>query len=75
MSKCEKCNIENEGTYGSGRFCSSKCARSFSTSKKRKEINKKISKRLSSEKRRLQKYVQFVTNLLLKIGIKETTNL
>jgi len=25
---CEKCNKEHRGTYGSGRFCSSKCAHS-----------------------------------------------
>jgi len=31
--KCEKCNKDHDGSYGSGRFCSSKCARSFSTSK------------------------------------------
>jgi hypothetical protein len=41
---CEKCGIEQNGLYGSGRFCSSKCARSFSTIAKRKEINVKISK-------------------------------
>ena len=29
--KCEKCNKEHDGSYGSGRFCSSKCARSFAT--------------------------------------------
>jgi hypothetical protein len=29
--KCEKCGKEHNGSYGSGRFCSSKCARSFST--------------------------------------------
>tara|TARA_Y100000310_G_C20704121_1_gene833230 strand:+ start:17299 stop:17910 length:612 start_codon:yes stop_codon:yes gene_type:complete len=29
--KCEKCNKEHDGSYGSGRFCSSKCARSFSS--------------------------------------------
>ena len=28
---CEKCEQEHDGTYGSGRFCSSKCARGFST--------------------------------------------
>lgn len=52
---CEKCNSNHTGNYGSGRFCSSKCARSFSTSKKRKEINKKISKRLSTEKKTITK--------------------
>lgn len=30
---CEKCNKPHSGNYGSGRFCSSFCARSFSTSK------------------------------------------
>ena len=29
--KCEKCGKEHDGSYGSGRFCNSKCARSFST--------------------------------------------
>ncbi len=28
---CEFCNRPHDGSYGSGRFCSSKCARSFST--------------------------------------------
>ena len=33
--QCENinCNKEHDGSYGSGRFCSSYCARSFSTSK------------------------------------------
>lgn len=30
---CEKCHKRHNGLYGSGRFCSSYCARSFSTSK------------------------------------------
>tara|TARA_Y100000310_G_scaffold130972_1_gene130175 strand:- start:20619 stop:21305 length:687 start_codon:yes stop_codon:yes gene_type:complete len=34
---CENCNKEHDGSYGSGRFCSSKCARSFSTSNKKNE--------------------------------------
>jgi len=45
--KCENCNKEHDGSYGSGRFCSSKCARGFSTKSKRGEINKKVSKSLS----------------------------
>jgi hypothetical protein len=28
---CEKCQAPHSGAYGSGRFCSSSCARSFST--------------------------------------------
>jgi hypothetical protein len=33
MKKCENCNKEHDGNYGSGRFCGKKCARSFSTKK------------------------------------------
>lgn len=47
---CENCNKEHIGNYGSGRFCCSKCARSFSTKNKRTEINKKVSKTLSGRK-------------------------
>ena len=44
---CENCENKHEGNYGSGRFCSSKCARGFSTKKNRKEINEKVSKTLT----------------------------
>ena len=44
--KCEKCGEEHDGSYGSGRFCCSSCARSFSSFKKRNEINLKIKKTL-----------------------------
>lgn len=44
--KCEYCNKEHNGEYGSGRFCNSKCARGYSTREKRKEINEKVSKKL-----------------------------
>jgi hypothetical protein len=47
MNTCENCNEDHNGEYGSGRFCSSKCARGFSTKNKRKEINEKVSKKLS----------------------------
>lgn len=50
MKKCKKCNINHTGLYGSGRFCSSKCARSFSTAAKRIEINKIVSKKLLGRK-------------------------
>lgn len=49
MKQCENCGIEHDGTYGSGRFCSTKCSRGFSTKAKRKEINKKVSKSLIKE--------------------------
>jgi hypothetical protein len=47
IMNCENCEQPHDGTYGSGRFCSSKCARGFSTKAKRKEINEKVSQKLS----------------------------
>ena len=48
--RCENCgNIITEW-YGSGRFCSVKCARSFSTKKNRKEVNAKVSKAIKGTK-------------------------
>jgi hypothetical protein len=44
--KCENCNKDHDGTYASGRFCSSECARGFSTKEKRFLINDKVSKKL-----------------------------
>jgi hypothetical protein len=35
--KCEKCNKDHDGSYGSGRFCSNFCARSYSTKKDKNE--------------------------------------
>lgn len=48
MKECENCGEQHEGSYGSGRFCSSKCARGFSTKSKRKEINEKVSGKLKT---------------------------
>jgi len=48
--KCENCDNEHDGSYGSGRFCSVKCARSFSTKNKRKELNEKVSFKLKGRK-------------------------
>lgn len=53
---CEKCGKEHDGSYGSGRFCSQSCARSFSTTNNsRKEINKKISNKLAGRKCKMTK--------------------
>lgn len=43
MIECECCKQPHDGSYGSGRFCSKKCSRSFSTLINRDEINKKKS--------------------------------
>ena len=49
MIICENCEKEHDGSYGSGRFCSSKCARGFSTKFNREETNKKVSKTLKDK--------------------------
>jgi hypothetical protein len=41
--KCENCEANHNGSLGSGRFCSIKCSRSFSTKSKRSDINQKLS--------------------------------
>ena len=43
---CENCGSNHDGSYGSGRFCSEKCARGFSTKHNREEISRKVSKTL-----------------------------
>jgi very-short-patch-repair endonuclease len=43
MYLCENCKVSNNGKYGSGRFCSQKCSRSYSSNIKKEEKNKKIS--------------------------------
>lgn len=43
---CENCQRDHDGLYGSGRFCSCKCARGFSTKEKRQEINEKVANSL-----------------------------
>ena len=37
---CEQCKINHNGLYGSGKFCSEKCARSFSTKNEQNWIKK-----------------------------------
>jgi len=54
--KCENCNKEHEGNYGSGRFCSVRCAKSFSTKNKRKEINKKVSTTMKGREAKNKKW-------------------
>lgn len=42
-----ECGAKHDGSYGSGKFCSSKCARGHSTYLKRSEINEKVSESLA----------------------------
>lgn len=48
--KCEHCDKLHSSRYGSGRFCSSFCAKSYSTSLDRENINKKVSQKLKGRK-------------------------
>ena len=62
---CENCKEKHSGSYGSGRFCSNKCARGFSTKEKRSEINFKVSQKLKLsdeivEERKNAKHASFV---------------
>jgi hypothetical protein len=47
MKHCENCGNEHDESYGSGRFCTNKCARGFSTKAKREDINKSVSDKLT----------------------------
>ena len=40
---CLYCNIEHDGEYATGRFCSAKCAKGYSSMVKREETNIKVS--------------------------------
>ena len=51
--QCEKCKIEHSGVYGSGRFCSTKCARGFATSAARKEISRRVAEKLKGRSTRV----------------------
>ena len=48
-SPCEKCGDTSDDLYGSGRFCSQRCARSYATQSKRAEISKKVSVSLTGK--------------------------
>jgi hypothetical protein len=50
MKQCENCDTEHDGKYGSGRFCSNFCSRSFSTKNNRSTRNQKISSSLKGRK-------------------------
>jgi very-short-patch-repair endonuclease len=43
--KCERCGNEHDGSYGSGKYCSVKCARSRGP--RTKEFKEKVSKKLT----------------------------
>lgn len=62
--KCEYCHKEHTGDYATGRFCSAKCARGFSSREKREEINEKVSKRLGKYSKHIKK--EDIVNIVSK---------
>ena len=73
MTICENCNKEHNGTYGSGRFCSSKCARSFATKHNREEINKKTSEKLKQNFTKIYYYTcKFCDKIFISKSKKRT---
>jgi hypothetical protein len=49
MNLCENCAVEHDSSYATGRFCSRKCSKSFSTKAKRQSINKVVSEKLKGK--------------------------
>ena len=63
---CENCNCEHDGSYGSGRFCSCKCARGFSSKAKRQEINQKVSNTLKLKYKKEPKRCKVCSKILYR---------
>lgn len=59
---CENCGNVHDGYYGSGRFCSSKCARGFSTKNNRDIINQKTSATLKNKNLKKIRYCKYCGN-------------
>jgi hypothetical protein len=72
MNICENCGVNHEGNYGSGRFCNDKCAKSFSTKQKRKEINEKVSNTLLIKNTKDVRVCEFCGNELPRNKRKKT---
>jgi hypothetical protein len=67
---CENCGKECFKKYGSCRFCSSKCARGFSTKEKRNNINKIVSFKLTKTSEKF--YFKKKQNKLLTINKRKS---
>ncbi len=55
MNTCRNCGNDCIIVYGSGTFCTEKCARSYATKSKRSEINEKVSASLKGKDSKLNK--------------------
>lgn len=71
---CEQCYNVHFGEFGSGRFCSSFCAHSFTGSQNRAQKNQKISKKLKGRNDYIHnKYLQLLEKKCLYCGNLFTT--
>ena len=76
MKKCGNCETNDAvkySKYSNGEFCSSKCARSFSTKEKRVDINKRVSEKLT--RRKTRNYTSIENKIKKSKVKKEYTNL
>lgn len=60
--RCENCGREHNGNYGSGRFCSQKCARGFSSKHVTEEGRKKQKEVLNSKENRKKAHNTILQN-------------
>lgn len=72
---CENCKNEHTGTFGSGRFCSSKCARGFSTKEKRSLINEKVSLKLKKKSLSYSNICEYCRTSFISKDKKRTCNI
>ena len=76
---CENCGCSHDGSYGSGRFCSAKCARGFSTKRNRADISKKVSmtllKRRETHQFKTDFSIRYCSECGKQLGIKNTSGL
>lgn len=66
--KCQNCNIQHDGSFGSGRFCSNKCARAFS-SKKTQNIKNKISISIKNKQKHIIKCLKCQKQILVASNV------
>ncbi len=71
---CENCQVEHGGDYGSGRFCSQRCASSYSTKARRQEINSKVSDKLSGRKLTEDQRLQIKESWSKRRGLERKPN-
>lgn len=67
---CENCKCEHNGIYASGRFCSIKCSKGYSTKRFRDDINKKVSSTLKEKYLKNELFKEQLENARIKASNK-----